>query len=343
MLSGRDGGVKVNKIALFLIFLGLVITGADLVTLFKGVRLCSFEGCRLAQGSPYAHVFGVPLAAFGVVYFIISAPLALKNDRWLFYWSAVGAGASLYFIYLQGFVLGEVCLVCIAVEILIFLLFILSAIRGVSLFLTVLLVALAFLGLHALYTWGTLESDTGLDVQENVLLAKYYTTRATGCAGDEAVFFFDLDCPACLEALSGVRRWASARGIKVVFREVTIHSPESKALYLYSLLRRGVDPWAAIEEAERMREASGDLNVRGREEKLVRRLLVSNKLLLRGVGFEGVPALLIHRKGEVVGREGLKAVEGLFSLCDSQSQGDRIILENGHGALGAVCTPQRCR
>ena len=340
MTMNKDASLSGNRASFFLILLGLLITAADLVTLFEGVELCSFEGCRLAQDSPYAHIGGAPLAAFGLAYFIVSAILALKNKRWLFYWSAVGVGTSLYFLCLQKFVLGEFCLICVVVEIVIFSLFILSAARGVSLFMTVLLIAVAFLGLHFLYTWGTLERDPGFGAKEDTILTEYYTTEGKG---GKALFFFDLDCPACVEALPKVREWSDAEGIKVVFREVIIHSPEDKAFYLYHLLSRGMDPWNAIRKVEGAGDVPEPLGIRGKEEKLLRRLLASNRRLLKELGFEGVPALLLQRRGEVVGSEGLEAVTNMLSSCDLQSREDRTVLEDSREGLGAVCVPQRCQ
>jgi len=64
---------------------------------------------------------------------------------------------------------------------------------------------------------------------------------------------------------------------------------------------------------------------------------------IKELGFEGVPALLLQRRGEVVGSEGLEAVTNMLSSCDLQSREDRTVLEDSREGLGAVCVPQRCQ
>src|SRR3990167_9515610 len=80
---------------------------------------CSIlHGCEKVTTSPYAEVFGIPLALFGAVYYFLLLVLViaffdLKNDKILKIATVitpVGFLASLYFIYIQLFVIKAICL-----------------------------------------------------------------------------------------------------------------------------------------------------------------------------------------------------------------------------------------
>ena len=82
---------------------------------------CSIlHGCEKVTTSPYAEVFGIPLALFGAVYYFLLLVLViaffdLKNDKILKIATVitpVGFLASLYFIYIQLFVIKAICLYC---------------------------------------------------------------------------------------------------------------------------------------------------------------------------------------------------------------------------------------
>ena len=80
----------------------------------------NFSGCNIVAGSQYARIFGIPLAEFGVVFygalFILAAlELVLFNRlvrRMLQVVALVGILASLYFTFLQIFIIGAVCIYC---------------------------------------------------------------------------------------------------------------------------------------------------------------------------------------------------------------------------------------
>src|SRR3990167_9423720 len=81
----------------------------------------NFSGCNIVAGSQYARIFGIPLAEFGVVFygalFILAAlELVLVNRllrRLLQAMALIGILASLYFIFLQLFVIDAVCIYCV--------------------------------------------------------------------------------------------------------------------------------------------------------------------------------------------------------------------------------------
>jgi len=110
---------------LLLAFLGL----ADSVYLAQHAvngtpLLCNINflsGCNTVAASPYAYLFGIPLAEFGVLFysilFVLAAlELALFNQvlrRALQVTAAVGLFFSLYFTSLQMFVIEAFCIYCV--------------------------------------------------------------------------------------------------------------------------------------------------------------------------------------------------------------------------------------
>lgn len=96
---------------------------------------CSyFEGCNEVAQSPYAKVFGIPLALFGVAFYAFVLALALlilrrPNRLAVRALQAFGFLAfvlSGYFMYLQAFVIGAFCIYCIMSAIFSTAIFILS-------------------------------------------------------------------------------------------------------------------------------------------------------------------------------------------------------------------------
>lgn len=97
--------------------------------------VCNFlEGCQTVATSPYSRIFGIPLALFGFFFYITAVGLlvgALKNGsrllpRLLIAVTFLGFIASLYFMYLQAFVIRSWCEYCIFSAISSSLLFILA-------------------------------------------------------------------------------------------------------------------------------------------------------------------------------------------------------------------------
>ena len=80
----------------------------------------NLSGCNTVATSPYSHLFGVPLAEYGIFFygilFVLAALELVLFDRILrraLQWVAVfGVLASLYFTILQVFFIGAFCIYC---------------------------------------------------------------------------------------------------------------------------------------------------------------------------------------------------------------------------------------
>lgn len=98
---------------------------------------CSiFGGCEQVTTSQYATLWGIPVALLGAIYYLIIfilvvAYLDTKKERVLYFTARltpVGFLASLWFIYLQLFVIKAICLYCVVSAITSTILFILGII-----------------------------------------------------------------------------------------------------------------------------------------------------------------------------------------------------------------------
>lgn len=109
---------------LLLAFLGIAdsmylaqheISGTPLIC-----NIQNLSGCNIVADSSYSHVFGVPLAEFGVLFyamlFVLAALELVLFDQFLRRVlqgvSLVGVVASLYFTSLQVFFIGAFCIYC---------------------------------------------------------------------------------------------------------------------------------------------------------------------------------------------------------------------------------------
>jgi uncharacterized membrane protein len=79
------------------------------------------QGCDKVTNSPYATMFGVPVALLGALYYLsvlIGSVWCLDTGsrkflRWLSVYTTVGFIASIYFVYLQLFVIHYICIYCL--------------------------------------------------------------------------------------------------------------------------------------------------------------------------------------------------------------------------------------
>ena len=109
---------------LFLAFCGLAdsaylaeheINGTPLIC-----NIQNLSGCNIVADSTYSHVFGVPLAEFGVLFYGILLVLAALElvlfdkllRRVLQGFSLIGVISSLYFTTIQIFFIGAFCIYC---------------------------------------------------------------------------------------------------------------------------------------------------------------------------------------------------------------------------------------
>ena len=116
-----------SRFFLYGILLFALIGAADAgylssVALSGDALTCNFlKGCEVVARSPYSRVLGVPLSVFGFFFYLVSGGLAgwlLRTPSrsaaiLLMGVSSLGVLASLYFMYLQGFVIRAWCEYCI--------------------------------------------------------------------------------------------------------------------------------------------------------------------------------------------------------------------------------------
>ncbi len=95
----------------------------------------NFSGCNIVAASPYSHIFGIPLAEFGVLFygivFVLAALEIVIFDRLLRRvlqaTSLIGVIASLYFTLVQVFLIGAFCIYCLASALITLLILILAS------------------------------------------------------------------------------------------------------------------------------------------------------------------------------------------------------------------------
>ncbi len=95
--------------------------------------LCSIEnlsGCNVVANSSYSYLFGIPLAEFGVAFYMLMLILVffeywfshIHARRALLAVTALGVLSSLYFISVQIFLIKALCVYCIGSAIITFVL-----------------------------------------------------------------------------------------------------------------------------------------------------------------------------------------------------------------------------
>lgn len=114
---------KMVNIFLGLSFLGLIDSiYLSYMKLQESDLVCNvLEGCNLVTQSEYAKIFGIPLAYLGVFFYcllILTLLFFLKSKKAIcfrFLQITIFAGflSSLYFLYLQVFVIKALCTYCL--------------------------------------------------------------------------------------------------------------------------------------------------------------------------------------------------------------------------------------
>lgn len=82
----------------------------------------NLSGCNVVASSQYSHIFGIPLAEFGILFFSVVFVLAALEivlfdqllRRALQALSLIGLLSSLYFTFVQAFLIGAFCIYCFA-------------------------------------------------------------------------------------------------------------------------------------------------------------------------------------------------------------------------------------
>lgn len=115
---------KIKIIAIsFIVLSAIGFLDATYLTIehYRGsVPPCAIAGCEIVLRSGQSVVVGIPVALLGVVYYLIILILSIaylesgKTTilRFASYLTIVGIIASVYFVYLQFFVIGQICQYC---------------------------------------------------------------------------------------------------------------------------------------------------------------------------------------------------------------------------------------
>ena len=81
---------------------------------------CNFtHACETVLNSKYSEVLGVPVAAMGIIFYIVALVLIVhflwhKTYHWIFFaWTAIGFVSTLYLFYIQAAVLHAFCQYCL--------------------------------------------------------------------------------------------------------------------------------------------------------------------------------------------------------------------------------------
>ena len=129
-----------KKSALYLTIFGLVLIGLffsfylSIVADFNIGTTC-FPGtkCDIIEKSPYSHFFGVKLNFLGIAFFAFLSVIFLMEyyykkipQKTFMIFSGIGALFAIYFLYLQFFVIHSICSLCLVVNNLAIIIFLLG-------------------------------------------------------------------------------------------------------------------------------------------------------------------------------------------------------------------------
>lgn len=121
------------RIIFFLIILEIFFTAFLVFIPSSNSALCIFgSSCEDVQNSPYSHIFGIKLSQIGLVSFIFLlglfflASTNIKHEFWFLLASFLGALFALYFLFIQFFILNQICSNCLIIDFMAILIAILS-------------------------------------------------------------------------------------------------------------------------------------------------------------------------------------------------------------------------
>jgi len=128
--------MRTSNLILVFAILGLIDAIYLTMKYFSGEAVvCGIvEGCDQVLNSNYSNIFGIPVSLIGVGYYAIVSGLSFLYAvnkgfnilKTIIYITTVGFLASIYFVYLQLFVLEAICLYCMASAIISIALLVLS-------------------------------------------------------------------------------------------------------------------------------------------------------------------------------------------------------------------------
>lgn len=112
---------NLHSILFFLSLLGLLIAGYLISTRVGNVELICVTGsdCRGVQLSPYLNPFGISVAWFGAVFYLVMLWLAVSLfqgklvEGWVRAMGIFGLAFAGYVTYAQGVLIGQFCFWCV--------------------------------------------------------------------------------------------------------------------------------------------------------------------------------------------------------------------------------------
>ena len=305
-----------------LALVALAVLGLDLYMSSKGIHLCPYEGCRVVSSTPFATLLGYPLVLWGIVFFAVAFLLAPSNALFAL-WSSIGMGFSLYMIYLQVFVVGKLCQLCLFVEAVVFVMF-LSSLRWKRGLLP-LIVIVGFLSTHALYTFPPAYADGSLE--------KAATWKGTGKY--RIMFFFDPLCPACERSFK-LLQGQKEKLAEVQFKSTAIHTGSMRrAAVFYGLCMSGKDPWEAFRlvHGERPPQLS-----RTPTYAKVKGIVEQNLSAIKALGIDAVPVIVVLDGESRRILVGYRELEEWLRSVSSNAPSPPLFLPLEQG----ICTPKHC-
>lgn len=104
-----------KKILIFLAILGIGISAyLTYVKLQPEGIACNLGQCDIVQASKYSELFGIPIAIYGLGYYILFITLISANlKKYANYWALWGLLFSSYLTLLELFVLKAICGWCV--------------------------------------------------------------------------------------------------------------------------------------------------------------------------------------------------------------------------------------
>lgn len=130
--------VSLNRVMFLLAISGLIVAGLLWYWHIQNADIpCTNEGCDRVAQHPTSRLFGIPLAAYGTLFYLSFALLcairpSVPESRQRFYgnlvllWGTVGFLVSVYLTYLEIVVIRAICQWCVASAIIATALFVLS-------------------------------------------------------------------------------------------------------------------------------------------------------------------------------------------------------------------------
>lgn len=130
--------VKLNRVMFALAVAGLVVAGLLWYWHVQNANIpCTNAGCDQVAQHPTSRLFGIPIAAYGTLFYLSFALLCAIRpsvpaeqqrlmSHLLLLWGTTGFLVSVYLTYLELFVIHAICQWCVASAIIATALFVLS-------------------------------------------------------------------------------------------------------------------------------------------------------------------------------------------------------------------------